>query len=116
MPDLERSKYFEINIDIEKIDDHGKDLVLALYNKVFKPCFQLDDEFYDKITTLAQNTGLTLRQVKNYEPFLQREATEKAHKYFLAQVNEVVANSLKRSTGAGNFHKGGMLGTYNKLK
>lgn len=98
LPDLEYSKYPEINIDVEKIDDHGKELVLALYNRVFKPSFELDDELYEKVISLARDTASRLTLMINHEPSPPRVEIEKAHKYFLDQASEVVELSLKRST------------------
>jgi amino acid transporter len=98
LPDLEKSKYAEIDVDIEKIDDHGKELVLALYNKVFKACFQLDDELHDKITALAQDTALEIRKITTFESSRRSAAIENARKHFLKQVNEFIAHSLERST------------------
>ena len=110
LPDLEQSKYSEINIDIKKIDDHGKELVLALYNKVFKPSLELEDELYEKIITLAQNTAATLRKVTAHGPSQRRVEIEKARKHFLDQVYAFVEYSLKRSTTErANAIKEGML-------
>ena len=101
LPDLEDSKYPELNLDIKKIDNHGKELVLALYNKVFKPSFELDDELYEKIISLAQTTTETLSKITHHEPVARRLAIERAHKNFLAQAKDFVTNPLKDSVEEG---------------
>ncbi len=98
LPDLEKSKYLEINLDIEKIDDHGKELVLALYQRVFKPAFQLERDLYNKIISLAKNISATLQNVhKHHERYQRRVAIERARKYFIEKVNEFVGETLAGS-------------------
>lgn len=97
LPDLVNSRYPELNLDIEKIDEHGKELVSALYSKVLSPCFDLDDELHNKIITLAQTVGTNLRKLDIREPSLRRIEIERTRKYFLSELGGFV-DSLKRST------------------
>ncbi|MEJ7646530.1 MAG: amino acid permease [Chryseolinea sp.] len=98
LPPLEGSRYSEIDVDIEKIDNHGKDLVIALYNKVFRPCFRLDDELYDKTFSLARATAHSIRKISSLKPSQRPEAVENARKHFLKQADEFVSYSLAIST------------------
>lgn len=101
LPDLEKSKYPEIKMDIEKIDDHGKELILALFHRVFKPGFQLERDLYNKVISLAKKISSTLQNVhKHNEPYQCRLAIEKARKYFIEKVNEFVGETL-----AGSIHE-----------
>ena len=98
LPDLEKSKYPEINMDIEKIDDHGKELILALYNKVFKSSFQLESDLYNKVIALAENTAATLQKVtKHNEQYQRRVTIDRARKYFIEQASEFIEQTLSRS-------------------
>ena len=98
LPDLEKSKYPELEVDIEKIDIHGKELMRALYNKVFKPTFQLESDVFRKIISLTSNTAATLQKATRHNERYQRiQAIEKTQKYFMEQLNESVDKILTRS-------------------
>ncbi len=97
LPDIEKSKYPEIDVDIAKIDDHGQKLVLSLHNRVFKPSFQLEEDIYIKFRSLTENTAASLANVlKHSQPYQRRVAIERSRKHFIQQAREIIDNAISQ--------------------
>ena len=97
LPELEESLYPEINADMGKIDEHGKQLMEALHKKVFIPCFRFESTIYKKVHSLAATTSnVVSKSLLQNQLYQRREALVRAKKYFMGQVLQLLEDSISR--------------------